>query len=45
MEVEMDPQDEDCLYVNVWTKPQTGEEKKAAMVNSWLMQERKVTLT
>ncbi|KAN0100012.1 cholinesterase [Hyaloscypha variabilis] len=23
---------EDCLYLNVWTKPQTGEEKKAVMV-------------
>lgn len=25
---------EDCLYLNVWTKPQTGESKKAVMV--WL---------
>lgn len=23
---------EDCLYLNVWTKPQTGETKKAVMV-------------
>jgi hypothetical protein len=23
---------EDCLTVNVWTKPQTGEKKKAVMV-------------
>ena len=23
---------EDCLYLNVWTKPQTGEAKKAVMV-------------
>ncbi|TVY71469.1 Cholinesterase, partial [Lachnellula suecica] len=23
---------EDCLYVNVWTKPQTGEAKKAVML-------------
>jgi cholinesterase len=25
---------EDCLYLNVWTKPQTGEKKKAVMI--WL---------
>lgn len=24
--------DEDCLTLNVWTKPQTGESKKAIMV-------------
>jgi carboxylesterase type B len=24
--------DEDCLYANVWTKPQTGEKKKAVLV-------------
>ncbi|TVY37926.1 Cholinesterase [Lachnellula subtilissima] len=23
---------EDCLYLNVWTKPQTGEDKKAVLV-------------
>jgi cholinesterase len=23
---------EDCLYLNVWTKPQTGESKKAVLV-------------
>jgi carboxylesterase type B len=23
---------EDCLYLNVWTKPQVGETKKAVMV-------------
>ena len=23
---------EDCLYLNVWTKPQTGDAKKAVMV-------------
>jgi carboxylesterase type B len=23
---------EDCLYLNVWTKPQTGEATKAVMV-------------
>jgi carboxylesterase type B len=23
---------EDCLTLNVWTKPQTGEKKKAVMV-------------
>lgn len=23
---------EDCLYLNIWTKPQSGEEKKAVMV-------------
>jgi cholinesterase len=23
---------EDCLYLNVWTKPQTGEAKKAVLV-------------
>ena len=23
---------EDCLYLNVWTKPQTGETKKAVLV-------------
>jgi len=28
----MGPQSEDCLYINVWTKPQTGEKKKAVMV-------------
>jgi cholinesterase len=27
-----DKYDEDCLTVNVWTKPQTGEKKKAVMV-------------
>jgi len=32
MGVEMGPQSEDCLYINVWTKPQTGEKKKAVMV-------------
>lgn len=26
-------QDEDCLTLNVWTKPQTGEEKKAVLVS------------
>ncbi|KAF1814568.1 alpha/beta-hydrolase [Eremomyces bilateralis CBS 781.70] len=25
-------QDEDCLYLNIWTKPQTGEKKKAVMI-------------
>lgn len=25
---------EDCLTLNVWTKPQTGDEKKAVMVSS-----------
>lgn len=29
------PQDEDCLTLNVWTKPQTGEVKKAVMV--WIL--------
>lgn len=24
---------EDCLYLNVWTKPQVGEKKKAVMVH------------
>jgi cholinesterase len=24
--------DEDCLYLNVWTKPQTGDAKKAVMI-------------
>ncbi|KAG9236024.1 Alpha/Beta hydrolase protein [Amylocarpus encephaloides] len=24
--------DEDCLYLNVWTKPQTGESKKAVLI-------------
>jgi cholinesterase len=23
---------EDCLYLNIWTKPQTGESKKAVLV-------------
>jgi len=23
---------EDCLYLNVWAKPQTGEKKKAVMI-------------
>jgi cholinesterase len=23
---------EDCLYLNIWTKPQSGEAKKAVMV-------------
>jgi carboxylesterase type B len=23
---------EDCLYLNVWTKPQTGDAKKAVLV-------------
>jgi cholinesterase len=23
---------EDCLYLNIWTKPQTGEKKKAVLV-------------
>ena len=23
---------EDCLYLNIWTKPQTGEAKKAVLV-------------
>lgn len=23
---------EDCLYLNVWTKPQTGEAKKAVLL-------------
>jgi carboxylesterase type B len=32
MGVEIGPQSEDCLYINVWTKPQTGEKKKAVMV-------------
>lgn len=26
------PQDEDCLTLNVWTKPQAGEVKKAVLV-------------
>lgn len=26
------PKSEDCLTLNVWTKPQTGEAKKAVMV-------------
>lgn len=25
-------QSEDCLYLNIWTKPQAGERKKAVMV-------------
>jgi cholinesterase len=25
--------DEDCLHLNVWTKPQTGEKKKAVLVS------------
>jgi cholinesterase len=25
-------QNEDCLTVNIWTKPQTGEKKKAILV-------------
>jgi cholinesterase len=25
---------EDCLFLNVWTKPQVGEQKKAVMVVS-----------
>lgn len=28
------PQSEDCLTLNVWTKPQAGEAKKAVMVSS-----------
>ena len=24
--------DEDCLFLNVWTKPQVGEKKKAVLV-------------
>ncbi|KAF2674097.1 alpha/beta-hydrolase [Microthyrium microscopicum] len=27
-----DTQKEDCLFLNLWTKPQTGEKKKAVMV-------------
>jgi len=27
-------QSEDCLSLNIWTKPQTGERKKAVMVSS-----------
>lgn len=27
-------QDEDCLTLNIWTKPQTGEEKKAVLVST-----------
>jgi hypothetical protein len=23
---------EDCLYLNIWSKPQTGEKKKAVMI-------------
>jgi cholinesterase len=23
---------EDCLYLNIWTKPQTGESKKAVLL-------------
>ena len=26
-----DAQSEDCLTVNIWTKPQTGEAKKAVL--------------
>jgi cholinesterase len=26
------PQSEDCLTLNVWTKPQSGEKKKAVML-------------
>jgi Carboxylesterase family len=33
MGVATGPQSEDCLYINVWSKPQTGEKKKAVMVN------------
>jgi carboxylesterase type B len=29
-------QDEDCLTANIWTKPQTGEKKKAVLVCSAL---------
>jgi carboxylesterase type B len=29
-------QDEDCLTMNIWTKPQTGEKKKAVLVCSAL---------
>jgi cholinesterase len=25
---------EDCLYLNIWTKPQTGEKKKAVL--AWI---------
>jgi cholinesterase len=25
---------EDCLFLNIWTKPQVGEKKKAVMI--WL---------
>jgi cholinesterase len=32
MGVATDTQSEDCLYINVWAKPQTGEKKKAVMV-------------
>lgn len=28
------PQDEDCLFLNVWTKPQVGQEKKPVLVSS-----------
>jgi carboxylesterase type B len=34
MGVTMGPQSEDCLYLNIWTKPQTGEKKKAVMVRT-----------
>ncbi len=29
---ELGPQDEDCLTINVWTKPQKGERKKPVIV-------------
>ncbi|KAF2669097.1 alpha/beta-hydrolase [Microthyrium microscopicum] len=28
------PQSEDCLYLNIWTKPQTGDKKKAVL--AWI---------
>jgi cholinesterase len=28
----LDSYDEDCLFLNIWTKPQTGAAKKAVMV-------------
>lgn len=27
-------QDEDCLTLNIWTKPQTGDDKKAVLVST-----------
>lgn len=29
---------EDCLSINVWTKPQTGEKKKAVMI--WFVEHK-----